>query len=86
MITISEHKIIDTVGIHARPAGKLATLLKAYKSKVMLNFGEKQTDAKSLLALMKTGIKCGDVVSFVIEGEDERIVHAVLVAFLETNL
>ena len=86
MIKISEHEIKDSVGIHARPAGKLASLLKAYKSKVTLVFGEKEIDAKSLLAMMKTGIKCGDVVSFVIEGEDESIVHTALLEFLKTNL
>ena len=85
MIKISEHEIKDSVGIHARPAGKLVALLKPYKSKVTLVFGDKQIDAKSLLAMMKTGITCGDVVSFVIDGEDEKVVHDVLVEFLESN-
>ena len=85
MLKISEHRIKDSVGIHARPAGKLVTLLKPYKSKVTLVFGENQIDAKSLLAMMKTGIKCGDVVSFIIDGEDERAIHSVLVEFLEGN-
>jgi phosphocarrier protein len=86
MIKISDHEIKDPVGIHARPAGKLATLLKPYKSKVTLLFGETQIDAKSLLAMMKTGIKCGDVVSFVIDGEDENVVYSMLIDFLKTNL
>jgi phosphocarrier protein len=86
MVKISEHEIKDSVGIHARPAGKLVTLLKPYKSKVTLLFGDNQIDAKSLLAMMKTGIKCGDVVSFVIDGEDEAAVYSVLLEFLETNL
>jgi phosphotransferase system HPr (HPr) family protein len=86
MIKISKHEIKDSVGIHARPAGKLAALLKPYTSKVTLVFDEKEVDAKSLLAVMKTGIKCGNIVSFVIEGEDEEAVNAVLLEFLKTNL
>jgi phosphocarrier protein len=86
MIEVLEHKIKDPVGIHARPAGKLVTLLKPYKSKVTLVFDERQTDAKSLLAMMKTGVKCGDVVSFVMDGEDEDAVNSVLLEFLKTNL
>ena len=85
MVKISEHKIRDAVGIHARPAGRLATLLKPYKSSVTLVFGDKQIDAKSLLAMMKTGIRCGDSVSFLISGEDEVVVHAVLTEFLGDN-
>jgi Phosphotransferase System HPr (HPr) Family len=85
MITISGHKIKDPVGIHARPAGKLVTLLKPYKSKVTLLSGDSKIDAKALLAMMKTGIKYNDIISFVIEGEDEDVVNAVLVEFLETN-
>ncbi len=85
MIQISEHEVKDPVGIHARPAGKLVTLLKPYNSKVTLVFGEKQIDAKSLLAMMKTGIKYGNVVSFVIDGEDEETVNSILLEFLKTN-
>jgi len=85
MIKILDHEIKDSVGIHARPAGKLATLLKPYKSNVTLIFGEKQVDAKSLLAMMKTGIKCGDLVSFIIDGEDEKTTHSILLEFLKTN-
>ena len=86
MIKILEHEIKDSIGIHARPAGKLVTLLKPYKSKVTLIFGEKQIDTKSLLTMMKTGIKCGDIVSFVIEGDDEETVNSILLEFLKTNL
>ena len=85
MIKILDHKIKDSVGIHARPAGKLVTLLKPYKSTVTLLFGEKQIDAKSLLTMMKTGIKYGDMVSFLIDGEDEEMVRSVLVEFLGSN-
>jgi len=85
MIKISDHTIKDSVGIHARPAGKLVTLLKPYKSKVTLLCGNNQIDAKSLLEMMKTGIKCGDVASFVIDGEDEEAVNVALAEFLEMN-
>jgi len=85
MINISNHIIKDPVGIHARPAGRLTALLKPCKSKVTLIFGENQIDAKSLLAMMKTGIKCGDIVSFVIDGEDEITAHSLLLEFLTTD-
>jgi phosphocarrier protein len=85
MIKISEHTIKDPVGIHARPAGKLVTLLKPYKSKVTLRFDDNHIDAKSLISMMKTGIKCGNLVSFVIDGEDEEAVRDVLIEFLKTE-
>ncbi len=79
------YTITDAVGIHARPAGLLAKKAASFKSTVTVVKGEKKADTRRLMALMGLGIKCGDVISVQVEGEDEETAAAELLAFLTDN-
>ena len=65
------YQIEDPNGMHARPAGKLATFAKQFSSSVRVSAGEKEADGKRLLALMSLGATRGTVLHFVLEGDDE---------------
>lgn len=65
------YTIKDANGMHARPAGKLATYAKQFSSQIRIKTDEKEADAKRLLALMSLGAVCGAVLEFCISGEDE---------------
>ncbi len=72
------YQIEDPNGMHARPAGKLATFLKQFASSVRVGYGEKEGDGKRLLSLMALGAGHGAVLHFHIEGADEETAaHAV---------
>ena len=77
--------ITDAVGIHARPAGILAKKAASYKSTVTVVKGEKKADTRRLMALMGLGIKCGEVITVQVEGEDEDTAVKELEAFLTEN-
>ncbi len=79
------YTITDAVGIHARPAGLLAKKAASFKSTVTVVKGEKKADTRRLMALMGLSIKCGDVISVQVEGEDEETAAAELLAFLTDN-
>ena len=64
--------IQDKNGMHARPAGKLATFAKRFSSQVKVSCGEKEADGKRLLALMSLGATHGAMLKFTITGEDEN--------------
>ncbi len=66
------YQVKDPNGIHARPAGKLATFAKQFRSDIRVRSNGKEADAKRLLALMSLGAKMGDTLTFVIAGEDEK--------------
>ena len=66
------YTIRDENGMHARPAGKLATYAKRFSSQIRVKTEDKEADAKRLLALMSLGAVCGSVLEFVITGEDEE--------------
>lgn len=62
----------DKNGLHARPAGMLANLIKGFESDVIVRTDTKEADGKRLLSLMSLGAKCGTELHFIIEGKDEQ--------------
>ena len=66
------YQIEDPNGMHARPAGKLATFAKQFIASVRVCAGEKEADGKRLLSLMSLGATRGTMLRFVLEGEDEE--------------
>ncbi len=79
------YTITDSVGIHARPAGMLAKKAADFKSTITIMKGEKKADTRRLMALMGLGIKCGDTITVVAEGEDEETAAEAVKAFLTDN-
>ena len=64
--------IIDKNGLHARPAGMIASKAKQFKSDIFVYCDEKQADAKRLLSLMSLGAVSGKTLVFEIVGDDEE--------------
>lgn len=63
--------ITDEVGIHARPAGVLAKLVKSLDSVVTIKKGDKTVDASKLMAVMSLGVKKGEEVEVASESEKD---------------
>lgn len=78
--------IKDAVGIHARPAGALVSLIKDYKSSITIQKGSKSADARRLFSIMSLGVKCGDEITIEADGEDEELAIEALNEFLKNNL
>lgn len=81
-----KYVIKDKAGIHARPAGLLVKEVSGFKSQVILKKGNADADATRLLNIMSLGIKCGDEVEFVVDGDDEAIAYSALKSFVENNM
>ena len=58
-------------GLHARPAGTLATVAKEFDCDITAYKGEKRADCKRILGVMALGAIQGDEIRFVIDGADE---------------
>lgn len=81
------YTITDPLGIHARPAGKLAKVAKAFAdTTVTVTKGETSVKATQLMKLMGMGVKEGDVVIVTAEGGNEAAAIAEVKAFFEENL
>lgn len=59
-------------GIHLRPAGVLSNTALKYKSDVSFMYKDgKIANAKSMFNILAAGIKCGDEIEIICDGEDE---------------
>jgi phosphocarrier protein HPr len=81
-----KYVIKEAVGIHARPASQLAKEAATFTSAVQVESEGKKADAKRLLALMALGVKCGQEVTFFIEGDDEDTAAEALEKFCGASL
>lgn len=73
----------DPNGIHARPAGALSSFAKGFACEVRIRNGEKEADAKRLLAVMALGARCGATLTVTVCGEEEEEASLALQAFCE---
>ena len=85
MLTIS-HKIKDENGIHARPAGLLATEAKKFNSEIIIEKNGKKANAKKIFEVMSLCVKGNDEITVTISGDDEVKAFDTLAIFLENNL
>ena len=63
--------ITDEVGIHSRPAGQLAKMVKELTSKVTIEANGKSAEATKLMMVMALGVKKDAEVTVKVEGPDE---------------
>lgn len=80
------YTITDPEGIHARPAGLLVKKAKEYISDIKIIKDEKTANLKTIFAIMGLGVKTGQEVVIIAEGEDEEKAITDLEAFFKENL
>lgn len=73
-------------GLHARPASILAQEAGKCKSNVIIRFGEKMIQAKSILNIMAAAIKNGSEIEIQCEGETEEEDLKTLIGLIESGL
>ena len=80
-----QYKVMDPVGIHARPAGLLVKEAMKYNSNITLEKEGKVVDAKRIMAVMGLGVKQGQEVMVKADGADEDAAIATLQEFFKAN-
>lgn len=74
------------VGIHARPAMLLAKKAGNYQSEITVVKGNRSANVKNIVLLLGLHVNQGDKVSFIIDGQDEKIAAEELKQFCQLNL
>ncbi|RIV16903.1 HPr family phosphocarrier protein [Mycoplasmopsis gallopavonis] len=78
-------KIIDPIGIHARPAQLLTAAASKYKSESKIIANGLEANLKSIMNIMTLGVKSGDEVTLKVSGEDEEQAFEELVGVFKAN-
>ena len=84
---VSQKVIVhNPTGLHLRPAGLLCKTAMQFDSNVRFVNGCHTANAKSVLSVLGAGVKTGDEIEFLCEGEDEEAALAVMVKAVEDGL
>lgn len=73
-------------GLHARPASILSRAAGQCRSNVIIAYGEKLIQAKSILNVMAAAVKAGSEVEVRCDGETEAEDLKTIVALIESGL
>jgi phosphocarrier protein HPr len=72
--------IINSLGMHARPAAQVVRLASTFKSAIELHHDGQVVNGKSIMGVMTLAAECGATVRVRADGEDEE---AAVVALIE---
>ncbi|HVI39249.1 MAG TPA: HPr family phosphocarrier protein [Anaerovoracaceae bacterium] len=77
--------ITNETGLHARPASVFVSTAAKFKSELMLQKGEKQINAKSIMGVLSLGITKGTDIIITAQGPDEEEAVSALVELARSN-
>jgi phosphocarrier protein len=77
-----EAKIINKLGIHARPAAEIVKTAGKYKSNIIIMRDDLEVNAKSIMGVMMLAAECGAVVVLRAIGDDAEAALDALAAVI----
>ena len=80
-----EVKVVNNVGLHARPATFFIQKANSYKSSVWVEREDRRVNAKSLLGVLSLGIVKDMTVTVIADGADEEAAVDGLKALIESS-
>ncbi len=71
-MSISKNLIIrSSVGLHARPAAEFVKLAQEFNGEVTISYKDQEVDGKSMIGILKLGIKKDTSFNLTLNGENE---------------
>jgi phosphocarrier protein len=67
-----EIRVINSLGLHARPAAQLVKTVSRFKSEIFITRDDLTVNAKSIMGVMMLAAELGAVLKFRVDGVDER--------------
>ena len=77
--------ILNSVGLHARPATFFIQKANSYKSTLWVEKGDRRVNAKSLLGVLSLGIVKGAQITLIADGVDEDEALAGLAELIDSG-
>jgi len=66
----SQVTLLNELGLHARPAAKLAQEAQKFSASIKLKYGQREVDAKSILDILTLAAPGGSTLTLCAKGED----------------
>ena len=65
-----EIKMMNELGLHARPAAEFIRVANAYRSEIWILKGEERFSATSIIEVLRANLDCGDTATIEAKGPD----------------
>ncbi len=78
--------ILDNLGMHPRPAGKITSAAKNFRSDISISIGDKVVNAKKLMNVISLNGKPGEILHVVVDGADEDAAAESLCSVMKAEL
>ena len=78
-------KVINPLGLHARPAAKIVECAGRFSSDIWLQYNDKEIDAKSIMSVLMLAAPVGAELRLRIEGSDESLARDALERLFATG-
>lgn len=83
MMLEKEVKILNSLGIHARPASMIVKLASKFDSHIELEKDNVRVNAKSIMGVLMLASEEGDKIKIIANGKDEEEAVKALVELIE---
>jgi phosphocarrier protein HPr len=80
-----EAKVINSLGLHARPAAQLVKLASTFTSEVELVKEGVPVNGKSIMGVMMLAAECGSIITIRAKGADAEVAMAAIVDLIATG-
>lgn len=64
-------RVVNSTGLHARPAATLAKIVKKYQSSLTLINNGKEIEVKGMMSILGAGVKGNTMIDLICNGQDE---------------
>ena len=71
-------KVVNPLGLHARPAAKVVECASRFSSDITLRFNHQEIDAKSIMSVLMLAAGQGSELILRVSGEDEAAAQAAM--------
>jgi phosphocarrier protein HPr len=78
-------RIINRLGLHARPAAQLVKTASKFQSEIYFKKGTLQVNGKSIMGVMMLAAEKGATITIIVEGKDEKHALAAIVKVFESK-
>jgi len=78
-------KVINPLGLHARPAAKIVECAGRFSSDIWLQYNDKEIDAKSIMSVLMLAAPVDAELGLRIEGSDESLARDALERLFATG-
>ncbi|MBJ3291424.1 HPr family phosphocarrier protein [Salmonella enterica subsp. enterica serovar Corvallis] len=64
-------RVMNSTGLHARPAATLAKIVKKYQSSLTLVNNDKEIPIKGMMSILGAGVKGNTMIDLICDGRDD---------------